>query len=105
MFKKLFNDSGILAPECVVEVEGSHFVVTQNDVILHNGATKKSIASNRVKNMLINEVCLVNPLATRVHLHQDKKEVWVLYVGPGEPETERDGLFCKFKAGTGCIPN
>ena len=86
MFKKLFNDSGILAPECVVEVEGGHFVVTQNDVILHNGATKKSIASNRVKNMLINEVCLVNPLATRVHLHQDKKEVWVLYVGPGEPK-------------------
>lgn len=86
MFKKLFNDSGILAPECVVEVEGGHFVVTQNDVILHNGATKKSIASNRVKNMLINEICLVNPLATRVHLHQDKKEVWVLYVGPGEPK-------------------
>ena len=86
MFKKLFNDSGILAPECVVEVEGGHFVVTQNDVILHNGATKKSIASNRVKNMLINEVCLVNPLATKVHLHQDKKEVWVLYVGPGEPK-------------------
>ncbi|AUM57600.1 putative receptor binding protein [Escherichia phage LAMP] len=86
MFKKLFNDSGILAPECAVEVEGSHFVVTQNDVILHNGATKKSIASNRVKNMLINEICLVNPLATRVHLHQDKKEVWILYVGPGEPK-------------------
>lgn len=86
MFKKLFNDSGILAPECVVEVEGGHFVVTQNDVILHNGASKKSIASNRVKNMLINEVCLVNPLATRVHLHQDKKEVWVMYVGPGEPK-------------------
>jgi uncharacterized protein YjdB len=91
MFKKLFNDSGILAPECVVEVEGGHFVVTQNDVILHNGATKKSIASNRVKNMLINEVCLVNPLATRVHLHQDKKEVWVMYVGPGEP---RESFAC-----------
>lgn len=86
MFKKLFNDSGILAPDCVVEVEGGHFVVTQNDIILHNGATKKSIASNRVKNMLINEICMVNPLATKVHLHQDKKEVWVLYVGPGEPK-------------------
>lgn len=86
MFKKLFNDSGILAPDCVTEVEGSHFVVTQNDIILHNGATKKSIASNRVKNLLINEVCMVNPLATKVHLHQDKKEVWVLYVGPGEPK-------------------
>lgn len=84
MWKKLFNDSGILAPECVCEVEGGHFVVTQNDVILHNGTSKKSLASNRVKDKIINEVCQVNPLATKVHLHQDKKEVWILYVGPGQ---------------------
>lgn len=25
----------------------------------------------------------INPLATRVHLHQDKNEVWILYVGKG----------------------
>lgn len=82
-FKKLFNDSGILAPECVTEVEGSHFVVTQNDIILHNGATKKSIASNRVKNKVIDEISSINPAATQVHLHSDKKEVWILYVAPG----------------------
>jgi len=82
-FKKLFNDSGILAPECVTEVEGSHLVVTQNDIILHNGATKKSIASNRVKNKIINEISQINPSATKVHLHSDKKEVWITYVAPG----------------------
>lgn len=82
-FKKLFNDSGILAPECVTEVEGSHFVVTQNDIIMHNGASKKSIASNRVKNKIISEISQINPAATQVHLHSDKKEVWILYVAPG----------------------
>lgn len=91
MFKKLFNDSGILAPDCVCEVEGGHFVVTQNDIILHNGVSKKSLASNRVKDKIINEVCQVNPLATKVHLHQDKKEVWILYVGPGQ---EKDSYAC-----------
>lgn len=91
MWKKLFNDSGILAPECVCEVEGQHFVVTQNDIILHNGTSKKSIASNRVKDKIINEICQVNPLATKVHLHQDKKEVWVLYVGPGQ---KKDSWAC-----------
>lgn len=91
MWKKLFNDSGILAPECVCEVEGGHFVVTQNDIILHNGTSKKSLASNRVKDKIINEVCQVNPLATKVHLHQDKKEVWILYVGPGQ---EKDSWAC-----------
>lgn len=91
MWKKLFNDSGILAPDCVCEVEGGHFVVTQNDIILHNGTSKKSLASNRVKDKIINEVCQVNPLATKVHLHQDKKEVWILYVGPG---MEKDSWAC-----------
>lgn len=91
MFKKLFNDSGILAPDCVVEVEGGHFVVTQNDIILHNGASKKSLASNRVKDKIINEVSQVTPLATKVHLHQDKKEVWILYVGDDQ---ERGSYSC-----------
>lgn len=90
-FKKLFNDSGILAPECVTEVEGSHFVVTQNDIIMHNGASKKSIASNRVKNKIINEISQINPSATKVHLHSDKKEVWVLYVAPG---SDKDSWAC-----------
>lgn len=90
-FKKLFNDSGILAPECVTEVEGSHFVVTQNDIILHNGATKKSIASNRVKKKIIQEVSQINPLATKVHLHSDKKEVWITYVAPG---SDKESWYC-----------
>lgn len=82
-FKKLFNDSGILAPGCVVEMEMGHFVVTQNDILLHNGASKKSIAASRVRNKIIQEIMSVNPLATRVHLHQDKNEVWIIYVAPG----------------------
>lgn len=90
-FKKLFNDSGILAPECVTEVEGGHFVVTQNDIILHNGASKKSIASNRVKNKIISEISQINPAATQVHLHSDKKEVWILYVAPG---SDKDSWAC-----------
>lgn len=90
-FKKLFNDSGILAPECVTEVEGSHFVVTQNDIIMHNGASKKSIASNRVKNKIIGEISQINPAATQVHLHSDKKEVWILYVAPG---SDKDSWAC-----------
>lgn len=85
-FKKLFNDSGILAPGCAVEVEGGQFVVTQNDIILHNGATKQSIANNIVKEHIIQEINAINPAATRVYLHQDKKEVWICYVAHGQPK-------------------
>lgn len=85
-FKKLFNDSGILAPGCVCEVEGSQFVVTQNDIIMLNGATKQSIAHSIVKDRIIEEISAVNPAATRVYLHSDKKEVWICYVAPGMPK-------------------
>lgn len=84
-FKKLYNDMGALCPNCVVEVDGKHFVVTQHDVVLHNGVSRKSIAVNRVKQKLIDEVCSVNPLATKCYLYNDRKEVWVAYVRPGSP--------------------
>lgn len=86
-FKKLYNDSGILAPGCAVEVEGGHFVVTQNDIILHNGASKQSISDTIVKDHIIQEISSVNPAATRVYLHSDKKEVWICYVPPGMPKS------------------
>lgn len=86
-FKKLYNDSGVLAPGCAVEIEGSHFVVTQNDIIMHNGATKQSIANAIVKDKIISEISSVNPAATRVYAHLDKKEVWICYVAPGMPKT------------------
>lgn len=90
-FKKLFNDSGILAPGCVCEIEGGQFVVTQNDIILHNGATKRSIATSIVKDKIIREINTINPAATKVYLHSDKKEVWIMYVPPGMP---KDTWYC-----------
>lgn len=90
-FKKLFNDSGILAPGCVCELEGGQFVVTQNDIIIHNGATKRSIATSIVKDKIIREINSINPAATKVYLHSDKKEVWIMYVPPGMP---KDTWYC-----------
>lgn len=85
-FKKLYNDMGALCPSCVVEVDGKHFVVTQHDVILHNGVSRKSIAVNRVRDKLINEISSVNPLATKCYLYNDRKEVWIAYVRAGSPK-------------------
>ena len=61
-FKKLFNDTGILTRNCVQEFEGKHFVVTQGDVIVHNGVSKQSVATNAVKNicLMISIVVIIN---------------------------------------------
>ncbi|MGL5013542.1 MAG: hypothetical protein ACRC6V_04520 [Bacteroidales bacterium] len=90
-FKKLFSDSGILAPECAVEFEQQHFVISKDDIFTHNGSSKKPVASSRVKQYLIDEISSVNPLATKVFAYTPRKEIWISYVGPGQTsEMERD---------------
>lgn len=82
-WRKLFSDSGILAPECVVEFEGQHFVVSESDIFVHNGSNRKSVVTGRLKDYLIDEIASVNPFATKVFAFEPKKEIWVCYAGPG----------------------
>ena len=83
-FKKLFSESGLLAPECVAEFEQKHFVITKDDIFVHNGSSKEPVASGRVKQYLIEEISSTNPLATKVFAYTPKKEIWITYVGPGQ---------------------
>lgn len=83
-FKKLFSDSGVLAPECAVEFEQKHFVITKDDIFVHNGSSKQPVASGRVKQFLIDEISAVNPYATKVFAYTPQKEIWITYVGPGQ---------------------
>lgn len=48
-FRRLFPTGGILNTNCVVEVEGKHFVFGTDDIYVHDGSTKKSLADNRVR--------------------------------------------------------
>jgi hypothetical protein len=65
-FRRLFPTGGIINTNCVVEVEGKHFVFGFDDIYVHDGSTKKSIADGRVrrriyKNLDINKksICFV----------------------------------------------
>lgn len=48
-FRRLFPTGGIINTNCFVEVEGKHFVFGENDIYVHDGASKKSIADGRVR--------------------------------------------------------
>lgn len=87
-FKKLFSDSGILAPECAVEFDQKHFVITKDDIFVHNGSSKQAVASGRVKQYLIDEISSVNPQATKVFAYTPQKEIWITYVGPGQTASD-----------------
>jgi hypothetical protein len=51
-FTKLFTDGGAINTNCSVEVDGVHFVFGSNDLWTHDGTTKVSIATGRVRSFI-----------------------------------------------------
>jgi hypothetical protein len=51
-FRKRFDDIGVIAPNCVIEVDGQHFVFDRNDIIVHDGSSKRSIAHGSNKDFI-----------------------------------------------------
>jgi hypothetical protein len=51
-FRKLFDEVGVINPNCVVQVGGLHYVFDRNDIYVHDGVSPKSIADGRVKEFI-----------------------------------------------------
>lgn len=84
-FRKIFSDSGILAANCCVEFEGQHFVISEEDIFVHNGSTRQSVATGRVKDYLMKQISTTNFNATRVYSYPTRKEIWITYVSENAP--------------------
>ena len=82
-FKKLFSDTGTLSKNCVTEFNGKHFVVTNGDVIVHDGVKKESIATNFVRRTLFDDIDSTNYANTFVTHNIKKGEIWVSYPSVG----------------------
>jgi len=55
-FTLKFDGQGILNKNCVTDFEGRHFVVTQSDMIVHDGYQLQSVAEGRVKEYFLADV-------------------------------------------------
>jgi hypothetical protein len=53
-FRRLPFEGGVINTNCVVEVEGKHFVFGENDIYLHDGISKNSVADGRVRRTIYN---------------------------------------------------
>lgn len=97
-FRKIFSDSGILAPNCCIEFEGKHFVISEEDIFVHNGSTRQAVATGRIKDILMKEISSTNYLATKVYSYPTRKEIWIAYVGPGNTGTDQEKTYACNKA-------
>ena len=48
-FRRLFPNGGIFNTNCVVEIEGKHFVFGEDDLYVHDGVSKQSISDGKVR--------------------------------------------------------
>lgn len=79
-FFKLFGDRGIVNTNCVVEVDGMHFVFDDNDLYMHDGVSPaKSICDKRVRDYIFKDMDLTK--ATKFFVHHEKTagEVWFCF--------------------------
>lgn len=52
-FRKLYDEFGVISPNCVVQVGGLHYVFDRNDIYVHDGASApRSIADAKVKDFI-----------------------------------------------------
>lgn len=51
-FRKLFDESGVINPNCIVQVGGLHYVFDRNDIYVHDGVAPRSIADARTKDFI-----------------------------------------------------
>lgn len=70
-FRKLFDDAGVISQNCIVEVEGQHYVFDRNDIYRTDGVTRESICEGRVRDYIFagldmskDSVCFVQHIPT-----------------------------------------
>lgn len=51
-FTKLFDERGVISPNCVVQVAGQHFVFDRNDIYVHDGIAPRSIADEKTRKFI-----------------------------------------------------
>ncbi len=89
-FDTVFSQFGALSRNSVAILENSHLVVTQGDVILHNGATFASVINKKNKALLFNNMDSGLLHKTTLQVRIDRNEVWICYA-----DTDNQGYINK----------
>jgi len=103
-FDTFLEDVGVLAPRCVcMDITGTkHVVVTQDDIITHNGNTPESILTDRQRITLFNSINRDTAQTSFIFTNKAKDEIWFCYPEAGQAWPSR-ALIWNAKGGKGAI--
>lgn len=92
-FRKIFDDISLLAPECVAQVPGGHFLITNSDIVIHNGSSYQSIITDKIKTNLFQYLNTGGADKIRVQNYPAKQEVWVYYPSSKNAYLDRAAIY------------
>lgn len=82
-FYNLFRSSGLLGQSCMAHFLGNHFVVTQDDVIIHDGQQIVTKAEKRLRQWLFSRLGDAAFFTTKVIPDFLNREIWVCFAQGG----------------------
>lgn len=89
--KDFLTTSGLLAPRCVgITGDGQrHFVVSQDNILVHDGARATELLDGRLKRWLFKNIDPVSYGTSFVFTNPRFKEMWLCYPEPGATRPTR----------------
>ena len=82
-FRKFLTTSGIMARNCVTEALGQHVVMTDGDIILHDGQNIRSLVDEKLRRFIFLQIDPVNFVNSFVFNYRAAKEVWICFPTQG----------------------
>lgn len=78
-FTKVFGKSGAMNRNCIADIDGYHVVLTNNDVIIHDGTTSSSILDKLTRRWLFQNIDVDNADKCFVFMNPFFNEVYICF--------------------------
>jgi len=88
-FKKMLGTSGIMNRNCVVEFDGYHFVLTDSDMLVHDGNTALPILDKQVRRDIFSGIDSDARNVAFVLKNPFFNEIWVCYPSVGNTSCDK----------------
>ena len=87
--QKIFGMNGIMNKNCVTEFDGWHFVVSNSDVIVHNGQSAQSVLDKQTRRFLFQDIDVTYKSNVFVFKNPFLNEIFVCYPSIGSTSCDK----------------
>jgi hypothetical protein len=85
-FRELFDDDGIINRGAVCAFGNNHFVVGRDDIYIHDGSAKQSVADKRVRETFYSAIA--DTRSVFVTYDAQRNEIWIGHADKNSPNPE-----------------